>query len=831
MSIFDRFTEGARRAVVAAQDYARSYGHNYIGSEHLLMGLLKDENCEAARSIATHGVHFSDVVQKLDEVLGKGSFEFTDSFGFTPRTKKILETSLYEARELRSNYVGTEHLLLAILDDKECVATRLLQVLGVNVDLIRSELTAQKTDSAKYQGSHNYRKVQKPREQKPQDDTPWLDKYGKDFIKLAEQGLLDPVIGRDSEVQRIIQILCRRTKNNPVLVGDPGVGKTAIIEGLAQRIVSMDVPDILKGKKVVSLDTGALIAGTKYRGDFEERFGKCISEIAETGNTILFIDELHTIVGLGATDGSQDASNMLKPELARGRIQLIGATTPDEYRKYIEKDSAFERRLQPVNVGEPSVEETYLILKGVRDRYEVHHKVSIPDDVLHAAAELSDRYITDRFLPDKAIDLMDEAASRVRLIRYNAPPNIKSLELKLEALILEKDEAVSNQNYERAAQIRDEIKRISDEIATLREKWSNARAGVENTVTVGDIEEVISLWTGIPVKKLTEKDSERLLHIEEILRDRVIGQDDAISAVARAMRRSGAGLRNPKRPIGSFLFLGPTGVGKTELAKALSSAMIGDEDAMIRLDMSEYREAHSISKLIGSPPGYVGYNEGGTLAERVRRKPYSLILFDEIEKAHPDMFNVLLQILDEGTLTDSKGRTVDFKNTIVVLTSNIGASAVAVSKTLGFVEAEHGYSYERLKELTSAEMKKQFMPEFINRIDEIIVFRTLGRDHTCQIVRLMLKDVVRRLESAGIELNMSDEAVSLLAANGFDEKFGARPLRREMQRQVEDGLSEAILSGEIKQGDTVMADVQDGKIHFNVMGRDKSEGQEVRTGD
>ncbi|MDO4568061.1 MAG: ATP-dependent Clp protease ATP-binding subunit [Clostridia bacterium] len=820
--MFDRFTEGARRAIVVAQNYARTVGHNYIGSEHLLVGLLSDEGCEAAKAVAKYGVSCSDVIKKLDEVLGKGNYQFTDGFGFTPRTKKILETSLYEARGLRNNYVGTEHLLLAILDDRDCVAAQLLQILGVDSETLRKDIVHQKNNAGAYTNEAAYKRVrQQAAAFGAEKETPSLDKYGKDFTKLASEGVLDPVIGRDAEVQRIIQILCRRTKNNPVLIGDPGVGKSAIIEGLAQRINSGDVPELLKNKRVVSLDTGALIAGTKYRGEFEERFKDCINELCESGNTILFIDELHMIVGLGSTEGSADASNMLKPELARGRLQLIGATTPDEYRRYIEKDSAFERRLQPVKVGEPTLQETFLILRGIRDKYEAHHKVSIPDDALRAAVELSDRYIADRFLPDKAIDLMDEAASRVRLNKHNAPPDLKSLETRLEALMLEKDEAVSNQNYERAAVIRDETANLTKQLEDMRSSWSSSRDGEQSVVTADDIAQVVNLWTGIPVQKLTETDSERLLHLEEALHKRVIGQDDAISAVSRAMRRSGAGLKDPKRPIGSFLFMGPTGVGKTELAKALADAMFGDEDALVRLDMSEYREAHTVSKLIGSPPGYVGFDDGGHLTERVRRRPYCVILFDEIEKAHPDIFNVLLQVLDDGILTDSKGRTVDFKNSILILTSNVGAAKAAANKTMGFVEASTEQTYERLREATTAELKKLFKPEFINRIDEIIVFKPLEREQTREVVKLMLKGVTDRLAERNIFLSLSDAAIDLLAQNGFDEQYGARPLRREIQHQVEDSMSEAILMGDIKLGNRVEGDVRDGRLVFRAQARDE----------
>lgn len=648
-------------------------------------------------------------------------------------------------------------------------------------------------------------------------ETPTLDRYSADITRLARNGELDPVIGRSEEIQRIIQILSRRTKNNPVLIGDPGVGKSAIIEGLAQRIVAGETPDLLKDKRVVSLDIAGMLAGTKYRGEFEERIKAALDELKASGNTILFIDELHTIVGAGASEGSVDASNILKPALARGEIQVVGATTPDEFRRYIEKDAALERRFQPVSVGEPTKEQTLQILMGLRDKYEAHHKARITDDALKAAVELSDRYIPDRFLPDKAIDLMDEAASSVRLKAYIAPPDMKEMESTLESLLTEKEEAVNNQNYERAAHLRDEEQKLRAKIASLREDWDNTREQRESTVTEEDIAQVVNLWTGIPVKQLTEDEGTKLLRLEQELHKRVIGQDEAVVAVSRAIRRARAGLKDPKRPIGSFLFLGPTGVGKTELSRALAEAMFSDENAMIRLDMSEYMEPHSVAKLIGSPPGYVGYDDGGQLTERVRRRPYCVLLLDEIEKAHPDVFNILLQVLEDGRLTDSKGRTVDFRNTIIIMTSNLGASKLIQNNTVGFGRDSREFSYERMKDVMMSELKKAFRPEFLNRIDEIIIFHPLEQEQTAQIAKLMLANVIERLRDRNIELIVTDEAAMHLAKDGFDIQYGARPLRRAIQQQLEDSLSEVLLSGEIKLGDKVEAYLDEGKLKFRAV--------------
>ena len=714
MSIFDRFTEGARRAMVLAQECAKKLNHNYVGSEHLLAGLLCERDGAAAKALMRFGVTESDVMNAVSLIPNASVRQFTDSFGYTPSTKKILEMSLYEAKELKNSYIGTEHILLAIINERGCAAARVLSELGVDLNMLRKAVV-QSTSGELKTPAFNERKT-------GESETSTLDMYSKDITRLAELGELDPVIGRQNEIQRIVQILSRRTKNNPVLIGDPGVGKSAIIEGLAQRIISGDIPELLSGKRLVSLDLGAMLAGTKYRGEFEERIKSVINELNETKNTILFIDELHTIVGAGASEGSVDASNILKPALARGEIQVIGATTPDEYRRYIEKDAALERRFQPVTVGEPTKEQAVQILLGLRDRYEAHHNARITDEAINAAVELSSRYIPDRFLPDKAIDLMDEAASRVRLREYDTPSDMKQMEARLQSLLKEKEEAVNNQNYERAAALRDEEQHLRAGIDRRRNDWESSRDDSRCTVCEDDIAQVVNSWTGIPVKQLTQDESEKLLGLEALLHERVVGQDEAVSAVSRAIRRARAGLKDPQRPIGSYLFLGPTGVGKTELSRALAEAMFSDENAMIRLDMSEYMEPHSVAKLIGSPPGYVGYDGGGQLTERVRRKPYCVILFDEIEKAHADVFNILLQVLEDGRLTDSKGRTVDFRNTIIIMTSNLGASKLQTGNVVGFGSDRSVFSYESMKENMMSELKKAFRIEFLNRIDEIIIF-------------------------------------------------------------------------------------------------------------
>lgn len=806
MAFFGRFTERAQKALLYAQEEARNMGHNYVGTEHLLLGLLREKDGAAAKVLTDMGMDLDKMRNYIVQLVGKGNYNFNEGFGYTPRTKRVMELSFYEARNLGHNYVGTEHLLLALVREGEGVAARILKDANIDFEKIRGQIMQMVQEEGGESQST-------PR---GKSNTPNLDQFGTDLTELAREGKLDPVIGRDKEIERVVQILSRRTKNNPVLIGEPGVGKTAIAEGLAQRIVEGNIPELLKGKRVVTLDLSGMVAGAKYRGEFEERLKSVMEEIKQAKDVILFIDEMHTIIGAGAAEGAIDASNILKPALARGEIQAIGATTLDEYQKHVEKDAALERRFLPVMVGEPTVEETIQILHGLRDRYEAHHKVRITDEAIEAAATLSDRYITDRFLPDKAIDLIDEAASRVRLKSYTAPPDLKNLEKKLEDLRKEKEEAVANQNFEKAAQLRDEERKVRDEIEAEKEKWKKTQAAGNQMVGEQEIAEIISNWTGIPVVKLTEEESERLLKMEETLHRRVIGQDEAINAVSRAIRRARVGLKDPKRPVGSFMFLGPTGVGKTELCKALAEVLFGDEDYMIRIDMSEYMERHAVSRLIGSPPGYVGYDEGGQLTEQVRRRPYSVILFDEIEKAHPDVFNILLQILEDGRLTDGKGRVVDFRNTVIVMTSNVGAHTIRKQKTLGFAPVQDTIDseYEKMKENIMEELKKTFRPEFINRVDEIIVFHALEEEHLRKIVPLMLENAIKRLAQKDIHLTISDAAKDFMVKEGFDTVYGARPLRRAIQRAVEDNLSEEILAGRIKVGDKVLIDVENDKLVF-----------------
>ena len=755
------------------------------------------------------GLDIDTCRRQIEELTGKGDFNFTEGFGYTPRTKRVMELSFYEARNLGHNYVGTEHLLLALVREGEGVAARILSEFGADFKKLRSQVL----NILKEEGAENHQATVK----KGGTSTPVLDQYGTDLTYLASEGQLDPVIGREKEIERVIQILSRRTKNNPVLIGEAGVGKTAVAEGLAQRIQEGNVPELLKDKKIVTLDMPGMLAGAKYRGEFEERLKNVMSEIKKNKDIILFIDEMHTIIGAGAAEGAIDASNILKPALARGEIQAIGATTIDEYRKHVEKDPALERRFQPVNVGEPSKEETVQILFGLRDRYEAHHKVRITDGALRAAVELSDRYITDRYLPDKAIDLIDEAASRVRLQAFTAPPDLKEMESRLEDLHKEKEEAVMNQNYEKAAQIRDEEQKLKNQLEEMKSNWAKKSTVNTETVKEEEIAHIVASWTGIPVKKLTEEEADRLLNLEETLHKRVIGQDEAVKAVSRAIRRARAGLKDPNRPVGSFIFLGPTGVGKTELCKALAEVLFGDEDAMIRLDMSEYMERHTVSRLVGSPPGYVGYDDGGQLSERVRRKPYSVVLFDEIEKAHPDVFNILLQILEDGRLTDSKGRTVDFKNTVIVMTSNVGAHSLRKQKSIGFGSGDNmaASEYQKMKDNIMEDLKKTFRPEFLNRLDETIVFHSLEEDHLKQIVKIMVDSVSARLEEKDIYLEVTDAAKEFMTSEGFDPTYGARPLRRVIQRLLEDNLSEEILAGRVKVGDRVKVDVKDGKLVFN----------------
>lgn len=793
-----RFTERAQKVIAHAQEEARRLNHNVVGTEHLLLGLLREDEGIAAHALTNLGVDADKVRNQVEMMIGVGPFAVQGPIGYTPRAKRVMELAIDESRRLGHNYVGTEHILLGLIREGEGVAAQVLTNLGVSLDKAREEVLSLLMDA---KGQTNFRKS---------SSTPTLNQFGRDLTELASEGKLDPVVGREKEIERVIQVLTRRTKNNPCLIGEPGVGKTAVVEGLAQKIIEQDVPEILKDKRVVSLDMASLVAGTKFRGEFEERLKKIMTEIKQASNVVLFIDEMHTIIGAGAAEGAIDASNILKPALARGEIQTIGATTIDEYRKYIEKDPALERRFQPIMIEEPTVEETIEILKGLRDRYEAHHRVKISDEAIEAAAKLSHRYITDRFLPDKAIDLIDEAASRVRLKTLTAPPELRELEEELEGIRKEKDAAIRAQEFEKAAALRDKEQEVKQKIEKLKELWQKDYNFENSTVTAEDIANIVGMWTGIPVNRLTEEESERLLKLEEVLHNRVIGQDEAVKAVAKAIRRAYAGLKDPARPIGSFIFLGPTGVGKTELARALADAMFGDEDALIRLDMSEYMEKFAVSRIVGAPPGYVGYEEGGELTEKVRRRPYSVILFDEIEKAHPDVFNILLQILEDGRLTDSKGRTVDFRNTILIMTSNVGANLIQKPKTLGFGPVqEESKNYEDMKSMVLEELRKTFKPEFLNRIDEIIVFHPLSEEHIREIVTLMIDELNKRLGEKQISIEVTDRAKDMLAKEGYDPMYGARPLRRVIQKRIEDRLSEELLKGNISEGDVVSIDVDE----------------------
>jgi ATP-dependent Clp protease ATP-binding subunit ClpC len=808
MGVFDKFTEKAQKVMVFSQEEALRLNHNYIATEHILLGLIREGEGMAAQVLKNKGITLDAVRSRIEAAIGKGKLPVDQVMGYTPRTKTVIELSVDEARSLGHNYVGTEHLLLGLIREGEGVAVQILEAMGVNLDSIRQEIMASISDE-KAKG--------KPASASSKSaNTPSLNQFGRDLTEMAKEGKLDPIIGREKEIERVIQILSRRTKNNPVLIGDPGVGKTAIAEGLAQKIIEGNIPEILRGKRVVTLDLSSMVAGSKYRGEFEERLKNVMNEIRESKNIILFIDEMHTIIGAGGAEGAIDASNILKPALARGEIQAIGATTLDEYRKHVEKDPALERRFQPVTVGEPTKEEALLILEGLRDKYEAHHKVKITDEAIKAAVDLSDRYIADRFLPDKAIDLVDEAASKVRIKTFTAPPDLKKLEEELAALDKEKSEAISLQEYERAAQIRDKIQGIKQQLEDSKKNWADKANMKDATVTDEDIAAIVSSWTGIPVTKLAEEESKRLLNLESILHSRVIGQEEAVLAVSKAIRRARVGLKDPKRPVGSFIFLGPTGVGKTELSKALAEALFGDENAVIRVDMSEYMEKHTVSKLIGSPPGYVGYEEGGQLTEKVRRKPYSVILLDEIEKAHPDVFNILLQILDDGRLTDGKGRTVDFKNTVVIMTSNVGVSTIRKQAVMGFATStnEREDAYEKMKGNVMEELKRTFRPEFLNRVDEIIVFHQLQEEHLKQIVELMLKSLLGRIKEMNVNVAVTDKAKSLLVEKGYDQAYGARPLRRAIQKMVEDQLSEEMLKGEIKPGSDVVIDAEEDKLVF-----------------
>jgi ATP-dependent Clp protease ATP-binding subunit ClpC len=805
--MFERFTEKAIKVIMLAQEEARRLGHNFVGTEQILLGLIGEGTGVAAKVLKSMGVNLKDARIEVEKIIGRGSGFVAVEIPFTPRAKRVLELSLEEARQLGHNYIGTEHLLLGLIREGEGVAARVLENLGVDLTKVRTQVIRMLGETAEVT----------PGGPSGRTKTPTLDEFGSNLTQMAIDNKLDPVVGRAKEIERVIQILGRRTKNNPVLIGEPGVGKTAIAEGLASRIASKDIPDILEDKRVVTLDIGLLVAGTKYRGEFEERLKKIMDEIRSAGNVILVIDEVHTLIGAGAAEGAIDAANILKPALARGELQCIGATTLDEYRKHIERDAALERRFQPVMVGEPSVDETIEILYGLRDRYEAHHKLKISDEALVAAAKLSDRYISDRFLPDKAIDLMDEAGSRVRLINSQLPPAAKELDKELRQILKEKDDAVRSQDFDRAGELRDREMEIKAEIRTIAQTKSNGASGdgVEPVVTEEDIAHIVASWTGVPVNKLTESESEKLLHMEDTLHQRLIGQEDAVKAVSRAIRRARVGLKNPNRPIASFVFSGPTGVGKTELAKSLASYFFGAEEAMIRLDMSEYMERHTVSKLIGSPPGYVGYNEGGQLTEAVRRRPYTVVLFDEIEKAHPDVFNMLLQILEDGRLTDAKGRTVDFKNTLLILTSNIGSKVIEKGGSgigFDFAEDANESQYNRIRSLVNEELKNYFRPEFLNRLDEIIVFRQLNKLEVTQIAEIMLKEVFGRLTEKGIVLEVTDRFKDRLITEGYSPSYGARPLRRAIMRLLEDSLAEEILSGRIKDGDTALVDVDENGI-------------------
>ncbi len=801
--MFGRFTERAQKVLALAQEEALRLGHNNIGTEHILLGIVREGEGIAAKALSALGLSTEKIQKEVEALIGRGQ-ELTQTIHYTPRAKKVIELSMDEARKLGHSYVGTEHILLGLIREGEGVAARVLNNLGVSLNKARQQvlhLLGSNEAASSHQGGGS-----------SNANTPTLDSLARDLTVVAREGSLDPVIGRGKEIQRVIEVLSRRTKNNPVLIGEPGVGKTAIAEGLAQQIVNNEVPEILRDKRVMTLDMGTVVAGTKYRGEFEDRLKKVMDEIRQAGNIILFIDELHTLIGAGGAEGAIDASNILKPSLARGELQCIGATTLDEYRKYIEKDAALERRFQPIQVDEPTLEESVQILKGLRDRYEAHHRVSISDEAIEQAVKLSDRYISDRFLPDKAIDLIDEAGSKVRLRSFTTPPNLKELEQKLESVRNEKDASVQSQEFEKAASLRDTEQRLREELEDTKKIWKEQQGKENSAVTVEDIAMVVSSWTGVPVSKLAQEETERLLNMEEILHSRVIGQEEAVKAVAKAVRRARAGLKDPKRPIGSFIFLGPTGVGKTELARALAESIFGDEDAMIRIDMSEYMEKHSTSRLVGSPPGYVGYEEGGQLTEKVRRKPYSVVLLDEIEKAHPDVFNILLQVLEDGRLTDSKGRTVDFRNTILIMTSNVGADTLKRSKHLGFTVEAEGQDYKDMKGKVMAEMKRAFRPEFLNRIDEIIVFHSLEKPHLAEIVKLMADQLTKRLKEQEIDLELTKEAIDKIAEEGFDPEYGARPLRRAIQKHIEDRLSEELLKGVVQKGQKVTLDVDKGEF-------------------
>ena len=799
-----KFTNRANKAIEIANDIALELGHSYIGTEHILYGLAKEGNGIASKVLENQNVTADDILNKIEELIGSDE-PIENIVDFTPRTKRVVESAFIEARKLGYNFIGTEHLLIGILREGDCVAAKILLDLNVNIPKLYNEIIKVINEGEDYNSSDNSSNNSNGGKRRGSyNQTPTLNQFGQDLTKKAEEGKLDPVIGRKQEIERVIEILSRRTKNNPCLIGEPGVGKTAAVEGLAQKIASGDVPEILKDKRVVTLDISGMVAGAKYRGDFEERIKKALNEVKKAGDVILFIDEIHTIVGAGAAEGAIDAANILKPLLARGEIQLVGATTLNEYRKFIEKDAALERRFSPVTVNEPSEKETIQILKGIRDKYEAHHNVKITDEAIEAAVKLSIRYVNDRFLPDKAIDLIDEASSKARLRTYTEPDSLKELQEKIEKTKNEKEEAVLNQKFEKAAELRDTEKALRDKFEKEQNKWKNKNTKSIVTITEENIAEVIANWTGIPAKKITEDENEKLKNLEKELHKRVIGQNEAVEAVSKAIRRGRVGLKDPNRPIGSFLFLGPTGVGKTELSKALAEVLFGDENAMIRLDMSEFMEPHSVSKLIGAPPGYVGFDDGGQLTEKIRRKPYSVVLFDEIEKAHPDVMNMLLQILEDGRLTDSQGRTVNFKNTVIIMTSNLGARLITDRKQLGFAnkegEADSKKEYEEIKKEVMAELKKELRPEFINRIDEIIVFHKLNDNDINQIIDIMLKEVVNRLKEQKYDVKFEPDVKEMIAKEGIDKNFGARPLRRTIQNLVEDKLAEEILDGKLVKG-------------------------------
>lgn len=812
--MFERFTEKAQKVLYFSEQEARNMNHPAVGTEHILLGILDEGQSIAAKALVALGIDLQSAREAVVRLVAVGNTPIGNEMLMTPRAKRVFQLAQDEAIHWGVNYIGTEHILLGLLREGEGIASHVLADLGADPDKIRKQVVAllggnSAMDNTKGNGKKSV----------DSKNHPTLDEFGRNLNEMVRQGKIDPVIGRNDEIERVIQILCRRTKNNPVLLGDPGVGKTAIAEGLAQKIVDGKVPELLKRKEIIALDMGSLVAGSKYRGDFEDRLKKIMDEVKQDKNIILFIDEMHTLIGAGAAEGALDAANILKPELARGDLQAIGATTLDEYRKHIEKDAALERRFQPITVDEPSEEDAIAILKGIRDKYEAHHNVQISDEAIEAAVKLSSRYISDRFLPDKAIDLIDEAASRVRLQTYTAPPDVKELEAEIEKLSKEKEAAVIGQEYEKAAEYRDKELKKKEALQKLTDQWKNQTSSETKTVNAEEIAQIVSKWTGVPVTKLQEADTDRLMRMEEILHQRVIGQDEAVKSVSRAVRRARSGLKNPKRPIGSFLFLGPTGVGKTELARALAEVLFDDEDAIIRIDMSEYMEKHAVSRLVGAPPGYIGHEEGGQLTEAVRRKPYSIVLLDEIEKAHPDVFNMLLQVLDDGRLTDSQGRTVDFKNTVIIMTSNVGASTMKDAGTVGFgskSDQEEKAEYEKMKTKVMEALKLTFRPEFLNRVDETIVFHSLDKEHIMAIVDLMLKEVKARLSEQEITMEITDKAKEKLVEEGYDPAYGARPLRRAIQRMVEDPLAEDLLTGKYPAGSQIKVEqAEDGHLILN----------------